>query len=173
MPRRGKDPGKRKARRVRATGKAVDADYAPRPNIRLRAYHGGRHGLGGLYALERMSQAVLEKVQDNIRTNMQGRWTPIQYGPKTGYLALQGTEDHWEIERVSSFRVTIKPKSQYRHIWRGHTRGLNRPIYPRKKPFLYFRGYSGDMVRTKKVRMPYRDPRPTATQLSALARRIK
>lgn len=137
--------------------------YEPRPSVRITS----RYGKGGNALFHRICRDVLEQTRTNIRTNLDGRWEPIQWeyqnGKGPGMLALQGTEDQWELEFTGPRTAVIRPREDVAHIWRGHVHGM--AIYaksPKKKmpiPFVPKTTYLDF------VQLPERDPRCTADQI--------
>lgn len=154
-----------------AVGKLLDTDYEARPNVRVTS----RKTLTKkeLLRFRQLGQRVLAQLKSNIRSNMQGRWTPIQYdyegGPSTGELALQGTEDQWMLDITSSRRMQIRPKQKYAKRWRGHVQGMTirrKPGGPLLGPIPAAAG----PLFVSQVKLPKRDPRPTISQLTRLAK---
>lgn len=150
--------------------KPLDADYEPRPNVRVIS----RKNLtqAELKKFRSFGRRVLRQLQENIRTNMQGRWKKIQWdyenGVSRGDLALQGTENEWKVEVLSSRRIQIRPKKGYERRWRGHVGGMT--INSREGgPSMPMPARDGTLY-VRQVKLPRRDPRPTATQLSRLAK---
>jgi hypothetical protein len=110
------------------------------------------------------AQKALKILRENIRTNKGGTWKRIQWGLRKGQLALSGTEDQWRVEYTSGFKVMIKPIDSKVAMWRGHISGAT--IRPKKPTgFLHFFLDDGTEWFLKKVKLPKRDPRPSANQL--------
>lgn len=103
---------------------------------------------------------------------MGGRWQKVQHdyqgGPNTGDLALQGTEDQWVVEVLSSRTIKIRPKRQYMKRWRGHIHGMTIKA-KRGGPAMPIPFADGTKL-LRKVVLPKRDPRPTVSQMVQLSK---
>jgi hypothetical protein len=158
-----KDPG-RQAHQRKIGGRLLDVDYESRPNVRLKS----KRRLTGTKAkkvLIQYAEKALKVLQNNISTNMGGRWPRLTWGKKAGGMALLHTEDHWRIFQNHPTEVKIRPRKDKVAMWRGHTGGTW--IYPKARKFLHW-VENGVKIFMKKVKLPRRDPRPTQSQLSRI-----
>lgn len=145
----------------------------PRPNVRVRAPRKYVRG-----AVIRAARAVLQQVKDNIDSQLEGRWKPIQYGDRQGDPALITRKNDWIVVRKDKMRAEVRPRENVAHIWRGHAHGMR--IYSKTPSGMRFRGYErytkgkrkGERmwITTHMVKLPKRDPRPTVTQIRRLSR---
>lgn len=143
----------------------VREDYEARPSVRF-IYEGRANFTSGSNPVRQFAYKVLAQVQQNIRTQLNGRWTPIQWGPKAGTPALLKGVDEWTVTRYDTKTYRVQPKREFRKKWRGHIGGML--IKPRQAKALRFVSYDGDTLLRPWVKLPKRDPRPTESQLRRL-----
>lgn len=148
-------------------GKLLDySEESPNLRVRLTRPHLSEQQVRSI--TREFAKKVLAIVHNNIRNGGRGsgRWKLVQWGPKAGQKALQGTEYQWGIELISSTQAKVTPKRRYLKRWRGHTQGMT--LYPKKKRFMKISYSDGTVIFAKKAKLPKRDPRPTAVQLRRL-----
>lgn len=166
MAKKAREPKKFKSGRY-----VVREDHEERPEV-IRYFYSGRSklvaGAGGSGSdpPKDFAYKVLGQIRKNILTQMNGRWTPIQWGPRKGSPALLKGVDEWTVTKVDSRTYRVQPKRQHRKKWRGHIGGLL--ITPKRKKALHFIGYGDVELLRPWVKLPKRDPRPTESQLRRL-----
>lgn len=154
---------------MKVTSYTLDFSGESRPNVRLvlRKGYNARNQKAAAASLKVFGQRVLNQVQENIRSNMNGSWTPVQWGLKAGSPALLGTEEQWSVQLRSMRQVVIAPRTEeFKKRWRGHILGMT--IRAKTKRFMHFFLDDGSEWFLKKVKLPTRDPRPTETQIKDL-----
>ncbi len=144
----------------------VHEDFESRPTAVRLHYRGRSTNVERDQPVRRLAQRVLALVRSNIDTNLNGRWTPIQWGDDAGQKALQGTEKQWTAKKVADNHYQVQPFKKYQKRWRGHIGGMK--IIPRRAKALRFLSYGGGILYKAFVKLPKRDPRPTETQLRRL-----
>lgn len=130
--------------------------------LHMPARRGRRSPVVKALLVKKIALAIAAKCRENVRTNNDGMWTPVQWGPRAGMPALTAWASDWSARFVGSGRWKVLPV-RHQKAWRGHVAGME--IHPRKAPYLVFPDGFGRLIRAKSVKLPRRDPRPTQQQI--------